>query len=46
MSVKFSALFFLFFLMLIAAGAANAQAAGVVALRANSTSAQGSTSRC
>jgi hypothetical protein len=42
MSVKTTALFIFFCLMFLAAGAANAQTAGVVTLRANSASAQGS----
>jgi hypothetical protein len=42
MSVKFTALFIVFSLLLFSAGTAQAQTAGVVTLRANSTSAQGS----
>ena len=42
MSVKFTALFIVFCLMFFISGAAQAQTAGVVTLRANSTSAQGS----
>jgi hypothetical protein len=42
MSVKFTALFIIFCLLLFSAGAARAQTAGIVTLRANSTSAQGS----